>query len=69
MSYLIQPIQIVMVFDNGRQFDNHFGDLNAIEPRLKAALNAFGPWRSLKGFNTPDHLGLATETRHITLQR
>lgn len=69
MSHLIQPIQIVLVFENARTFDQHFGDLASIEPRLKAAIQAFGAWQSLKGYNTPNHLGLATDTRHITLQR
>ena len=69
MSNLIQPIQIVLVYENASVFDQHFGDLLTIEPRLKAALQAFGGWKSLPGYNTPNNLGLATDTRHITIQR
>lgn len=69
MSYLVQPIQIVLVFDNAAAFDQHFETLGDIEPRLKKALQSYGHWQSLKGFNTPNHLGLATDSRHITLQR
>lgn len=69
MSHLVQPIQIVLVYENAPVFDQHFGDLTAIEPRLKAALQDFGDWKSLPGYNTPNHLGLATDARHITLQR
>ncbi|MEP5760119.1 MAG: hypothetical protein ABJ327_12580 [Litoreibacter sp.] len=69
MSNLIQPIQIVLVYDNASVFDQFFGDLLTIEPRLKTALQDYGSWNSLSGYNTPNHLGLATDIRHVTLQR
>ncbi|WP_208353833.1 hypothetical protein [Pseudaestuariivita rosea] len=69
MSHLTQTVQVVLVFDNASAFDQHFSDLSQIEPRLTQALQDFGPWQSLQGYNTPNHLGLANDTQHITMQR
>ncbi len=69
MSHLAQSIQVVLVFDNAIEFDRHFADLSQLGGRLQVALQSFGPWQSLAGYNTPNNLGFASENRHITLQR
>ncbi len=69
MSYFAQPVQVVMLYENARAFDAAFKDLAVLDARLKSVLRDYGTWQSLKGYNTRNHLGLATDTQHITVQR
>ncbi|MBO9400746.1 hypothetical protein [Shimia sp. R9_3] len=66
---LAQALQVVLVFDNTRQFKRQFKALERLIPRLQDALKDYGPWTSLKGYNSPHHLGLATDQVNVTLER
>ncbi|MDU8942470.1 hypothetical protein [Ovoidimarina sediminis] len=69
MSHLLQNFQIVLVYENAQVFDRQFADLSKIGGRLKTALAEFGPWETLNGFNSTSSLGIASDSRNITLQR
>lgn len=67
---MMQPsVQAVVLYENAAAFDAAFGDLFVLDAKLMSALQDYGPWQSLKGYNTPNNLGLSSKTRHVTVQR
>ncbi len=64
-----QSIQVVLVFDNARAFGKQFKHLENMVSKLQDALHDHGDWNLLKGYSTPNVLGIASHDTHVTIQR
>ncbi|MGX9354624.1 hypothetical protein ACS3SW_05530 [Roseobacteraceae bacterium S113] len=73
MQHRTQDIQVVLVFDNARHFDNAFGTLSALQSPLQNALSGASPdgapWHELKGMGTPQLFAMACAHCHVSVER